>query len=218
MDKKANTEDNFYFPSKDILRKANVKEYETRYLESINDPCGFWAAEAKKLDWYKKWDKVLDDTNKPFYKWFTGGKINIVYNALDRHQHNATRNKLAIIWEGEPGDVRTFSYHALNREVSKFANILKAMGAKKGDVITIYMPQIPELVIAMLACARMGAVHSVVYGGFSVEALAERIHDSESRILITADGGYRRGKTTQLKAIANEAMQRSATIEVCITV
>ena len=218
MEQKTDHVSNFYFPPKEIVRKANVKEYETLYQQSIEDREGFWAAEAKKLDWFKKWDKVLDSSNKPFYKWFTGGKINIVHNALDRHQKNATRNKLAIIWEGEPGDVRTFSYHALNREVSKFANILKAMGAKKGDVITIYMPQIPEMVIAMLACARMGAVHSVVYGGFSVEALAERIHDSQSRILITADGGYRRGKTTHLKAIANEAMQRSATIEVCITV
>ena len=218
METKTDNDHSFYYPTKDIVRKANVKEYETLYQQSIDDREGFWAAEAKKLDWFKKWDKVLDDSNKPFFKWFTGGKINIVHNALDRHQKNATRNKLAIIWEGEPGDVRTFSYHALNREVSRFANILKAMGAKKGDVITIYMPQIPELVIAMLACARMGAVHSVVYGGFSVEALAERIHDSQSRILITADGGYRRGKTTHLKAIANEAMQRSATIEVCITV
>jgi acetyl-CoA synthetase len=208
----------FYFPPKEIVRKANIREYDALYERSVADREAFWASEAKKLYWFKKWDKVLDDSNKPFFKWFTGGKINIVYNALDRHQENATRNKLAIIWEGEPGDVRTFSYHALNREVSKFANILKAMGAKKGDVITIYMPQIPELVIAMLACARMGAVHSVVYGGFSVEALAERIHDSQSRILITADGGYRRGKTTHLKDIANEAMQRSATIEVCITV
>lgn len=208
----------FYNPSKEIVRKANVKDYDTLYKESVEDREGFWNTEAKKLDWYKKWDKVLDSSDKPFYKWFTGGKINIVHNAIDRHLQNATRNKLAIIWEGEPGDFRTFSYHALNREVCKFANILKAMGAKKGEVITIYMPQIPELVIAMLATAKIGAIHSVVYGGFSVEALAERIHDSQSRILITADGGFRRGKPTQLKAIANEAMKRSGTIEVCITV
>ena len=131
MEPTKETENTFYYPPKDIVRRANVKNYETLYEQSIADREGFWAAEAKKLDWFKKWDKVLDDSKKPFYKWFTGGKINIVHNALDRHQKNATRNKLAIIWEGEPGDVRTFSYHALNREVSKFANILKAMGAKK---------------------------------------------------------------------------------------
>ncbi len=126
----------------------------------------FWSEQAEKLHWFKKWDKVLDDSNPPFYKWFTGGKTNIVYNALDRHQFTATRNKLALIWEGEPGDLRTFSYHALNREVCQFANVLKSMGVKKGDVVTIYMPQIPEQIFAMLACAKIGAAHSVVYGGF----------------------------------------------------
>jgi acetyl-CoA synthetase len=218
MQQENNEQGQFYYPSKEIVRHANTKDYDALYKKSIENREGFWAEEARKLDWFKKWDKVLDDSEKPFFKWFTGGKINIVHNALDRHLRSATRNKLAIIWEGEPGDLRTFSYHALNREVSKFANILKSMGAKKGEIITIYMPQIPEIVIAMLACARIGAVHSVVYGGFSVEALAERIHDSQSRILITADGGYRRGKTTHLKEIANEAMKRSATVEVCITV
>lgn len=209
---------NMYFPPKEIVKKAHIKDYEAMYKHSVENREEFWATEAKKLSWFRKWDKVLDDSHKPFYKWFTGGKINIVHNALDRHQKNETRNKLAIIWEGEPGDLRTFSYHALDREVTRFANVLKAMGAKKGEVITIYMPQIPELVVAMLACAKIGAPHSVVYGGFSVEALAERIEDAKSRILITADGGFRRGKPTQLKKIANEAMQRSATIEVCITV
>jgi len=209
---------NMYFPPREIVRKAHIKDYEAMYSYSVQNREEFWAAEAKKLSWFRKWDKVLDDSNKPFYKWFTGGKINIVHNALDRHQKNETRNKLAIIWEGEPGDLRTFSYHALNREVTRFANVLKAMGAKKGEVVTIYMPQIPELVVAMLACAKIGAPHSVVYGGFSVEALAERIEDAHSRILITADGGFRRGKPTQLKKIADEAMKRSATIEVCIAV
>jgi acetyl-CoA synthetase len=207
-----------YYPSKDVVKKAIVKDYESLYAKSIENREEFWATEAKRLDWFKKWDKVLDDSEKPFYKWFTGGQINIIHNALDRHQKNATRNKMAIIWEGEPGDVKTYSYHALNREVTKFSNVLRAMGAKKGEVVTIYMPQIPELVVAMLACAKIGAVHSVVYGGYSVEALAERIEDAKSRILLTADGGFRRGKATQLKTIANEAMQRSATIEVCITV
>lgn len=215
---KSEIRDGLYYPSGTITRKAKIKDYQEVYKESIENREAFWEKEAKKLHWYKKWDKVLDDTNKPFYKWFTGARTNIVANAIDRHLNSETRNKLALIWEGEPGDVRTFSFYALNREVSKFANVLKAMGAKKGDVITIYMPQIPEIIIAMLACAKIGAAHSVVYGGFSVEALAERIADAHSRILITADGGYRRGKTTQLKEIANEAMRRSPTIEVCITV
>ena len=167
--------DAMYHPSEEILKTARVRDYDCLYKESIENRERFWEIEAEKLYWYKKWDKVLDDADKPFYKWYTGGKINIIANAIDRHLSSDTRNKLALIWEGEPGDVRTFSFYALNRDVSKFANVLKAMGAKKGDVVTIYMPQIPELIIAMLACAKIGAAHSVVYGGFSVEALAERI-------------------------------------------
>jgi len=213
-----NNNNNFYLPSKDVIKNANIREYDALYKKSIEDREGFWNSQAKNLEWFKKWDKVLDDSNKPFYKWFVGGKTNIVHNAIDRHLKTWRRNKLALIWEGEPGDLRTFSYHALNREVSKFANVLKSMGVHKGDIVTIYMPQIPELAIAMLACAKIGAAHSVVYGGFSVEALAERIEDADSRVLITADGGWRRGKITDLKNIANEAMKRSPTIEVCITV
>ena len=136
------------------------------------------------------------------------------YNALDRHVKTCRKNKLALIWEGEPGDMRTFSYFALNREVCKFANVLRSMGVKKGDIVTIYMPRIPELIIAMLACAKIGAVHSVVYGGFSVEALAERIEDAQSRVLITADGGWLRGKIVELKDIADEAIARQPTIEI----
>ncbi len=207
-----------FYPSEEVLKNANVKDYESIYKRSIEDREGFWAEEAEKLNWYKKWDKVLDESNKPFYKWFVGAKTNIISNAIDRHLETANRNKMALIWEGEPGDVKTYSYHALNREVSKFANVLLSMGVQKGEIVTIYMPQIPELVIAMLACAKIGAVHSVVYGGFSYEALAERIADANSRILLTADGGYRRGKATALKCIANEAMRRSPTIDVCITV
>ncbi len=207
-----------YDPPKTILRKANVKEYDELYRYSVKNREAFWSEQAKNLGWFRKWDKVLDDSQAPFYKWFSGAKLNIVHNAIDRHLKSWRRNKLAIIWEGEPGDYRTYSYHALNREVSKFANVLKSMGVRKGDIVTIYMPQIPELPIAMLACAKIGAAHSVVYGGFSVEALAERIEDAESRVLITADGGYRRGTVTDLKSIANEAMKRSPTIEVCITI
>ena len=211
-------QDEIYEPSLKIKKKANVKEYDQLYAESISNREEFWAKQAKTLNWYKKWDTVLDRSTAPFYKWFTGGKINIIQNAIDRHLSTWRRNKLALIWEGEPGDYRTFSYHALNREVSKFANVLKSMGVKKGEIVTIYMPQIPELAIAMLACAKIGAAHSVVYGGFSVEALAERIEDANSKVLVTADGGFRRGSPTDLKGIANDAMKRSPTIEVCITV
>ena len=209
---------NVFHPPPSIVEQATVKDYETLYARSIVDREGFWAEEANRLSWYAPWTKVLDAGNKPFFKWFTDAKTNIVLNAIDRHLKTPNRNKLAIIWEGEPGDLRTFSYHALNREVSKVANVLKAMGARRGEIVTIYMPQIPELVISMLACAKIGAIHSVVYGGFSVEALAERIQDAKSRILLTADGGFRRGASTSLKEIANAAMARSPSIEVCITV
>ena len=212
--KSAGVEPDIFYPPPEVVDAANVKEYDELYQRSITDREGFWAEQAGHLDWFRKWDKVLDGSKAPFYQWFVGGKINIIHNAIDRHLKTWRRNKLALIWEGEPGDVRTFSYHALNREVSKFANVLKSMGVRKGDIVTIYMPQIPELAIAMLACAKIGAGHSVVYGGFSVEALAERIEDAESRVLVTADGGWRRGKPTDLKGIANEAMRRSPTIEV----
>jgi acetyl-CoA synthetase len=213
-----NNQSRFIYPSESIVKNANVAEYDKAYKHSIEHREEFWSEQAEKLHWFKKWDKVLDDSNPPFYKWFTGGKTNIVYNALDRHQFTETRNKLALIWEGEPGDLRTFSYHALNREVCQFANVLKSMGVKKGDVVTIYMPQIPEQIFAMLACAKIGAAHSVVYGGFSHEALADRINDANSRVVITADGGYRRGKIVELKSVVNKAMELSPTMEICITV
>ncbi len=218
MSEKKQYEGEVYFPSKEVIEQANVKDYDAWYKQSIEDPEGFWAERANELEWYKKWDKVLDDSNAPFYKWFVGAKTNIVHNAIDRHLTNSHRNKLALIWEGEPGDVRTFSYHALNREVSKMANILKSMGVKKGDIVTIYMPRIPEQVFAMLACAKIGAAHSVVYGGFSVEALASRIEDAKSRVLVTADGAWLRGNIIKLKDISDEAMARQATIEHCIVV
>ena len=207
-----------YYPSKEVIENATIKDYDSLYKESVENREAFWAKEAENLEWFKKWDKVLDESQKPFYKWFVGGKINIVHNAIDRHIKTWRRNKLALIWEGEPGAFRTFSYHALHREVSKFANILRSMGVKKGDIVTIYMPQIPELMFSMLACAKIGAIHSVVYGGFSVEALAERIADAKSRVLVTADGGWRRGKINNLKAIVDEAIKRSPTIESCVVV
>ncbi len=208
----------FFYPSEEVKSQANVKDYDSLYKRSIEDREGFWAERAEDLEWFQKWDKVLDDSKKPFYKWFVGGKTNIVQNAIDRHLKTWRKNKVALIWEGEPGDVKTYSYHALDREVSKFANVLKSMGVKRGEIVTIYMPQVPELPIAMLACAKIGAAHSVVYGGFSHEALSDRINDAQSRVLVTVDGGWRRGKITDLKKIANNALKNSPTIEVCITV
>ena len=203
-----------YCPSPEIVEAAHVPDYDALRTEAKNDPEGFWEARAKELlDWYAPWDKVLDASEAPFFRWFTSGKTNVVLNALDRHQKTATRNKLALVWEGEDGTLKTYSYFALNREVCEFANVLRSMGVKKGDRVTIYMPRIPELVMAMLATAKVGAVHSVVYGGFSVEALGERIEDSESKVLITADGGYLRGKIVPLKEIADEALQRCGTVE-----
>jgi acetyl-CoA synthetase len=217
-EKNGNNVPEIYPPSQEVIDYATIKDYDSMYKESLENREAFWAKEAERLEWFKKWDKVLDDSNKPFYKWFVGGQTNIIHNAIDRHLKTWRRNKLALIWEGEPGDLRTLSYFALNREVTKFANVLKSMGVRKGDIVTIYMPQVPELVIAMLATVKIGAAHSVVYGGFSKEALADRIEDAQSRVLVTADGGWRRGKITDLKSIANEAMKRAGTVEVCITV
>lgn len=207
-----------FHPSDEVKAYATIKEYDELYSKSISNPQAFWAEQAKELEWYKPWDVVLDDSEKPFYKWFAGGKINIIHNAIDRHLKTPVRNKIALIWEGENGENKVFSYHALNREVTAFANILKSMGVRKGDIVTIYMPQIPEQIFAMLACAKIGAAHSVVYGGFSAEALQERINDAHSRVLVTADGGFRRGKPTGLKQIVNEAVESCSTLEVVITV
>jgi acetyl-CoA synthetase len=212
------SESTIYRPAEDIVEAAHVPDYDALRAEAAADPVAFWEQRARELEWYQPWERVLDDSGAPFYKWFVGAKTNVVLNALDRHQWTATRNKLALVWEGEDGTLRTFSYFALNREVCQFANILKSMGVRKGDRVTIYMPRIPELMMAMLACAKIGAVHSVVYGGFSVEALAERIEDSESRVLITADGGYLRGKIVQLKQIADDALRRCGTVEHVVVV
>ncbi len=216
-----------YHPSKDLVENANVtaymrskglSSYDELYKWSTANPEEFWADQANELEWFQTWDKVLDESNAPFFQWFVGGKTNIIHNAIDRHVKTWRRNKLAMIWEGEDGSSRTYSYHTLNREVSKMANVLKSMGVQKGDIVTIYLPRIPELPIAMLACAKVGAAHSVVYGGFSVEALADRMSDAQSKILITADGGYMRNKVIELKKIADEAMARTPTIQNCIVV
>jgi acetyl-CoA synthetase len=218
MTEPSNNLDELFLPPSPIVTNANVQEYDALYQSSLDDPESFWAERADELEWYSRWDKVLDDSDAPFFRWFVGAETNVVHNALDRHLNTYRKNKLALIWEGEPCDVRTFSYFELNREVSKFANVLKSLGVKKGDIVTLYLPRIPEQVIAMLACAKIGAAHSVVYGGFSVEALAERIEDAQSRVLVTADGGWLRGKIVHLKDIADEAMARQPTIETCVVV
>src|SRR5512137_2826587 len=217
-DERSPAEGDVYFPSPDLTSAAHVPDWDALLAEADADYLKFWEDRARELSWHEPWRQVLDDSQKPFFKWFVGVHTNIVHNALDRHQKTWRRNKLALIWEGEPGDLRTFSYHALYREVCQFANVLKSMGARKGDRITIYMGRIPEIVIAMLACAKIGAIHSVVYGGFSVEALHGRIEDSQSRLVITCDGGYMNGKVVPLKEIVDEALRRCATVEQVIVV
>ena len=202
-------------PPKEFSEKAYVKsmeEYEALYKQSEKDLEGFWAKQAEALDWYKKWDSVLSG-EPPFWKWFVGGKLNASYNCLDRHLEKRG-DKAAIIWEGEPeGDSRIYTYRELHHEVCKFANVLKSFGIKKGDRVCIYMPMIPELPIAMLACARIGATHSVVFGGFSAASLKDRIEDSEARLVITTDGSFRSGKTIPLKANTDLALQECPTVE-----
>ena len=208
----------WYYPSDDIVEAAHVRDYDAVYREAMGDIEAFWARRAETLEWYQRWHTVLDRSQAPFYKWFVGGKINIAHNALDRHVKTWRKNKLALIWEGEPGDKRTFSYWRLWQETNKFANVLRSMGVKKGDRVTIYMGRIPELPIAMLACAKVGAIHSVVYGGFSEQALADRIEDAQSRVLITCDGAWLRGNIVPLKAMADEAVHRSPVVEHVIVV
>ncbi|NTV99861.1 MAG: acetate--CoA ligase, partial [Oscillochloris sp.] len=214
-----------YTPSEAIVENSNVmayarakgfSSYDELYQWTLSNNDEFWTDMANELVWFKPWDKVLDDSNAPFYKWFTGAKTNIVYNAIDRHLKTWRKNKLALIWEGEDGSQRTFSFFAMNREVSKIANVLKSMGVKKGDIVTIYMPRIPELMFSMLACAKIGAAHSVVYGGFSEAALADRLADAKSKVLITADGGYMRNKVVELKKIVDEALSRTPTVQTCL--
>ena len=208
-----------YYPSDEVVAQANAKDWDAMAEKALKDPQAFWAAEAEELEWYQKWDKVLDDSNKPFFKWFVGAKTNIVHNAIDRHLKTHRKNKLALIWESEDGkEHRTFSYFAVNREVSRMANIIKAMGIKKGDRVTIYMGRIPEIAFAMLACAKIGAIHSVVFGGFSVDALQGRIEDSQSKLVITMDRSYNNGKVIELKKTVDEALKRCPTVENVIVV
>src|SRR5437667_6749191 len=195
-------------PPPRLNSKARIKslaQYQRMYRESIRQPGKFWTREAKDLVWRTPWKKVLE-WKPPFAKWFVGGKLNVSANCLDRHLSGARRNKAAIVWEGEPGERRVLTYHDLWREVNRFANVLKGLGVKKGDRVTIYLPMIPELPVALLACARIGAVHSVIFGGFSARAIRDRAADAESHVIVTADGGYRRGAVLPLKKIVDEAI------------
>ena len=213
-------EDRVFTPPAKFSAAAHIKnreEYDRIYQRSVDDPEGFWAEIAADLHWFKKWDKVLE-WNEPFAKWFTGGRINISYNCLDRHLSGWRKNKAAIIWEGEPGDTRTLTYQQLHSEVCKFANVLKSLGIQKGDRVAIYMPMIPELPVAMLACARIGAIHSVIFGGFSAEALKDRINDAQAKAVVTADGGFRRGAIVQLKPAVDEALKACPSVTEVVVV
>jgi acetyl-CoA synthetase len=200
------------FPPSEDFRKWAILRDAAIYARANKDPEAFWGEAAQSLHWFQKWDKVLD-WNPPLAQWFVGGKINVSYNCLDRHVATWQRNKAAIIWEGEPGEQRVLTYADLYREVNKFANVLKRLGVRKGDRVTIYMPMVPELPIALLACARIGAPHSVVFGGFSAESLRDRINDAQSRIVITADGSYRRGQIVPLKRNVDAALQGCPCVE-----
>ncbi len=203
-------ENRVFKPEKSFLLQANVKDSRI-YKDARKNPKKYWANWAKQLDWFQKWNKILE-WKPPFAQWFIGGKLNACYNCVDRHVKGPNKNKAALIWEGEPGEQRILTYWEVYREVNKFANALKSLGVKKGDRVAIYLPMIPEAVISMLACARIGAIHTVVFGGFSAEALKDRINDAQSKVLITADGGYRRGMVVPLKNVADKAIENCSSI------
>ena len=205
-----------FTPPKDFSRRAHVKSASV-YDRANRDFEKFWAGFAKELDWFRPWRKVLD-WKPPKAKWFVGGKLNASFNCLDRHLKGPRKNKAALVWEGEPGDQRTLTYRDLHRDVCQFANVLKSLGIRKGDRVTLYLPMIPELPVAMLACARIGAIHSVVFGGFSAESLRDRMNDQSARLLVTADGGWRRGNVVPLKQISDDALENAPSIESVVVV
>ncbi|HKI93663.1 MAG TPA: acetate--CoA ligase [Gemmatimonadales bacterium] len=205
------------FPPRPEFKKGALVKSAAIYRDAKKDRLKFWAARAKDLEWMRPWKKVLD-WKPPHAKWFVGGKLNASVNCLDRHIQTARRNKVALLWEGEPGDRRAITYWELYREVCRFANVLKELGVKKGDRVAIYLPMIPEAVVAMLACARIGAPHSVVFGGFSAESLRDRINDAEAKVLITADVGHRRGQLVPLKNNADEALADCPSIDHVVVV
>jgi acetyl-CoA synthetase len=197
-------------PPEEFCRNAHINslaKYQELYNESIQSPETFWGRVAEELHWFKKWDRVLNADAAPFFKWFEGGKTNLSYNCLDRHLDGPTRNKAAIIWEGEPGDQRVLTYWDLARDVRKFSNVLKKLDIKKGDRVAIYLPMIPELAVAMLACARIGAIHSVIFAGFSADSIRDRVIDCQAQLVITADGSWRRGNVLPLKNIVDSAIE-----------
>ncbi|UCE62764.1 MAG: acetate--CoA ligase [Nitrospirota bacterium] len=204
-------------PSDSIKSGTYIQNYEQAYKQSIEDPENFWEGIAKELDWFSPWNKVLE-WNYPWAKWFLGATCNISYNCLDRHTKSWRKNKVAVIWVGEDGQERIFTYAALHREVNKSANALKSLGLHKGDRVTIYLPKIPEQIFVMLACARIGLIHSVVYSGFSAPALQSRIQDAEARVVVTADLGYDRGKKIPLKTVVDEAVSNCPLVEKVIVV
>ena len=205
------------FPPPEAFKQTGNLNTPELFELAEKDPEAFWAKQAEELDWFKTWDQVLE-WDCPWAKWFIGGKINASYNCLDRHVKTARKNKAAIIWEGEPGDERVLTYRDVWREVNKFANVLKKLGVGKGDRVALYLGMVPELLIAMHACNRIGAVHSVVFGGFSAESLRDRINDASAKVLVTGDGGYRRGAIIPLKKNADEAVEGSPSIEAVVVV
>src|SRR5437016_519679 len=204
-------EERTFSPPEDFKRRALVTG-TSLYDEAGQDWQGFWAKQALALDWFREWDTILD-WQPPYAKWFAGGTLNVSYNCLDRHVAAGRGDQVAFHWEGEPGDTRTITYSQLLADVSRFANVLKGLGVRRGDRVAIYMPMIPELPGAMLACSRIGAAHSVVFGGFSADALRGRINDAEAKVLITADGGWRRGSVVPLKANADDALEDTPSID-----
>ncbi len=213
-------EERVFPPPEDFRRRARInsmEEYERLWNEAHDASEAFWGRMADELHWFKKWDTVLE-WNPPHAKWFTGGRLNISDNCLDRHLETWRRNKAAIIWEGEPGDTRTLTYQQLHAEVCRFANVLKRAGVETGDRVALYMPLIPELAIAMLACARIGATHSVIFGGFSTAAIVDRVNDAGCKMVVTADGGWRRGAEVQLKQAVDAALKQTPSVKGCIVV
>jgi acetyl-CoA synthetase len=213
-------EERVFRPLPQLVIEANVnpQEYDAAIKTANDDYLSYWEDAAKELDWFRKWNQVLDDSNPPFYRWFPGAKCNIVYNALDRHITTANKNKLALIWEGEPGDTQKFTYYELYRAVNRFANALRSLGIKKGDRVIIYMSPLPETIIAMLAVAKIGAVHCMVFAGFSAKAIRERINDAQAKLVITADGFYRNGRPINLKKVIDEAVEGSDTVDTVVVV
>ena len=212
-----------YPPPRDFQKKAHVKsfaEYSRLYKRSVEDPEGFWAERAEELSWFKKWERVLDyDFRQAKIRWFEGGKMNVSFNCLDRHLETWRKNKAALIWVGDrAGEYKIYTYQLLHREVCKFATVLKGHGVKKGDRVAMYLPMVPELPIAMLACARLGVIHSVVFGGYSAASLSNRMKDCGARMLITADGGFRGGRLIPLKREADEALTDCPEVKTCIVV